>query len=270
MKLYLFIGIIVFVIASPFFSNAGSPGGPERIIKLGKFTSQQLDELIRTASLIEDPGDRIGFLSEKFLGTQYEDHTLVGSNDTKEVLTVNLEGVDCFTLLDYVEAMRLSADYGQFVPNLVKTRYKSSKVAYVNRNHFFTDWYVNNSDRISDVTLKIGNSETAKSLKRLNRIDENSRYLPGIKIVDRDIEYIPSVNIDEQILSKIRTGDYLGIYSERPGLDVSHTGIAVRKSDRLYIRHASSSKGKREVVDEVLKDYIKDKPGLVILRVISK
>ena len=75
---------------------------------------------------------------------------------TPEVLTINLAGVDCFTLLDYVEAMRLSASFDDFKKNLKKIRYQSGIVDYQHRNHFFTDWIEFNSDLVADVTKQIG------------------------------------------------------------------------------------------------------------------
>ena len=64
----------------------------------------------------------------------------------------------------------------------------------------------------------------------------------------------------------MNTGDYAGIYTDREGLDVSHTGIIIKKNDKTYLRHASPKEIYRKVVDEDLAEYFSDKPGLVIFR----
>jgi hypothetical protein len=66
----------------------------------------------------------------------------------------------------------------------------------------------------------------------------------------------------------LRSGDYVGIYSEHAGLDVSHTGLIVKKSGQVLLRHASSRSNVKRVLDEDLLDYLRDKPGLVVYRVI--
>jgi hypothetical protein len=64
----------------------------------------------------------------------------------------------------------------------------------------------------------------------------------------------------------MRTGDYAGIYSETEGLDVSHVGIVIRKQDALFLRHASSALGAGAVIDQDFLEYMKGRPGLILLR----
>jgi hypothetical protein len=68
-------------------------------INLGQWTEDSLNELLDEASSISQPGERIAFLSEKFLGTAYLESTLIGSKDTSEVFVINLEQVDCLKVL---------------------------------------------------------------------------------------------------------------------------------------------------------------------------
>ncbi|MHC4725403.1 MAG: N-acetylmuramoyl-L-alanine amidase-like domain-containing protein, partial [Planctomycetota bacterium] len=82
----------------------------------------------------------------------------------------------------------------------------------------------------------------------------------------RKITYIPSESIDNDILKKMNTGDYAGIYTNLDGLDVSHTGIIIKKKDKVYLRHASSKDMYRKVVDEDLIEYFKNKPGILVYR----
>ncbi len=82
----------------------------------------------------------------------------------------------------------------------------------------------------------------------------------------REVAYIPSKCVDAEVTKKLKTGDYVGIYSEQEGLDVSHVGIVIKKKDAIDLRHASSVKTKRGVVDEDLKKYLESKPGIIVLR----
>jgi hypothetical protein len=65
-------------------------------------------------------------------------------------------------------------------------------------------------------------------------------------------------------LSKLKSGDFVGIYTDEEGLDASHTGIIIKKTGKVFLRHASSKSQK--VVDEDLSEYMKNKPGLIVYR----
>ncbi len=103
-------------------------------------------------------------------------------------------------------------------------------------------------------------------MKLLNQREDGSYFLPGIQPKDRLITYLPVDMIDDSILSELRTGDYIGIYSEKQGLDVSHVGIFIKEENKTYLRHASSLKEYRKVVDQDFKDYMADKPGILVFR----
>jgi hypothetical protein len=235
-------------------------------ILLGKFSQEELDHIIRESSKIKAVGKRIDFLSRQFLGLDYVESTLIGDINTPEVFVINMEGVDCFTFIDYIEAMRLADSFSEFKNNLKKIRYSSGRVAFKNRNHFFTDWIEFNSDFVTDVTEKIGDKKFIRVIKTLNEKENGIYFLPGIKPFQRQITYIPSDRIDEPIINKLRTGDYIGVYSKIKGLDVSHVGIIIKDNDKVYLRHASSLKIYRKVIDQDFKKYISDKPGIIVLR----
>ncbi len=233
-------------------------------ILLGKWSEDILDNLIHEASKIKEAGERIAFISKHFLNTPYKDSTLTGDINTPEVFVINLEAMDCLTFIEYVEAMRISKSFSEFKENLKMVRYRSGVVSFTSRNHFFTDWVEFNSDLINDITNEIWNS--IEKLKVLNKKWDNSYILPGIQPVHREIRYIPSSNINDSLIDKLKRGDYVGIYSFRKGLDVSHVGIIIKGKGSTYLRHASSKKGYRKVIDEDFKDYIINKPGVIILR----
>jgi hypothetical protein len=240
--------------------------GEKMQINLGKWTENGLDRLIRKASLIEDPGRRIAFLSGHFLGLAYKESTLIGDSSTAEVLVVNLSAVDCFTFLDSIEAMRLSVSFGDCLVKLHQVRYRGSRVSYADRKHFFTDWSVHEPTSVYDVTRKIGGERTKSILKTLNLKEDGTPLLHGLMSHQRNIQYIPTEHIDQTVFNRLKTGDYAGICSTLEELDVSHVGIIVREGKTVFFRHASSDIRYRKVIDQHLEEYITGKPGLIILR----
>ena len=240
----------------------GRMEGKERIL-LGRWTVQSLDRLLLQASGITDSGSRIAFLSERFLGTPYKENTLRGGPEVPEILTLNLEEVDCYTYLDYVEAMRLSASFSGLLKMLRRIRYRAGEVSYFKRNHFFIDWREANRRFVADVTRQVGGTYTRIVTKILNRKEDGSPFLSGIPESPRRLAYLPA-EFTGGMVDRLRTGDYGGIYSETAGLDVSHTGIIVLTGGKTLFRHASSLQ--RKVVEEELGAYLKGKPGLVLLR----
>ncbi|MBI5846880.1 MAG: DUF1460 domain-containing protein [Nitrospirae bacterium] len=239
-------------------------------INIGRWIEDELDRIIREAARIADPGERIAFLSEYFLNTPYQESTLIGSDHREEELVIDLGSLDCFTFLDYVEAMRLSSSYSDFKEKLTQVRYRSGLVSFATRNHFFSDWSEYRSAFVRDVTKEISNDKAKNLKKTLNQKADGTLFLSGVATVDRIITYIPADEIDAPMREKLRTGDYLGIYSDSAGLDVSHVGIIIRAETSLFLRHASSSSDIRKVVDQDFMQYIKEKPGLVVLRPLAK
>lgn len=242
------------------------PSPNNGLILLGKWTSEKLDALLHESSKMNDIGSRIDSLSKHFLGTPYQESTLIGDINTPEVFVINLGGVDCFTLLDYIESMRLSAAFQEFKENVKKVRYQRGAVSFEKRNHFFTDWREFNSTRIDDVTERIGAETVMRVKKLLNKKEDGTCFLPGIQPKERFIHYIPVNAIDNGIIDRLKIGDYIGIYATEKGLDVSHVGIFIQEGEKIYLRHASSLEEHRKVVDQNFKDYIAEKRGIIVLR----
>lgn len=238
----------------------------DEYINLGEFTKSKISQMITQSLKYETNGEKIDFISSHFINVPYVPFTLIGNYKSRETLTINLAGLDCFTYLDYVDAIRLSSDYGEFRDNLVKVRYKGGKVSYAARKHFFSDWPSSDTGRIKDVTKAVGGKSTVSVTKFLNERKDGTKYLNGIPVVIRKVMYIPSAQLSKSVTDKLMTGDYVGIYSNEDGLDVSHTGILIRKGGKVYLRNASSRKDTRRVLDEELLVYLKDKPGIVVYR----
>ena len=238
----------------------------DEYVRLGTWTQSELGTLLSQASTIQDAGQRIEFLSGLFLGVAYSHSTLIGNRDRPEVLVVNFQAVDCFTYLDYVEAMRRSASFEEFLFQLKRVRYRDGNIGFEKRNHFFTDWKESQAGYIEDITERIGGPGTETVVKRLNDRGNGQAYIPGIPSSVRNISFIPSQRLDEAMVNRLQSGDYIGIYSPKKGIDVSHTGIVVKKADGVYLRHASASRSYRKVIDQNFRHYIQRKYGIIVFR----
>jgi len=206
---------------------------------LGRYTAEDLDVLIADACRITDIGERIAFLSRQFLDIDYRENTLAGNREREELFVINFREVDCLTFLESIAALSLSKTFTEFKDMLKKVRYRNGIVSYETRNHFFTDWAVHNADSFHDITLLIGKPETVIKEKIMNEKADGTPLIPGIQPVIRKIFYLPSIKVGTGVLKKMRTGDYIGIYSEENGLDVTHVGIFIRNTDSFFLRHAS-------------------------------
>lgn len=239
-------------------------------VELDPYTLNKLNALLKKRSETSDheKGALIGFLSEAFLGTPYQANMLQGSDKTPEKLIIDFRGLDCFTYLDYVEALRKSTSPKEFINNVIKTRYIKGNIHFLNRKHFFTDWAYREYKLATDITAEI--SPHAVSIEKyLNKKADDGSYLPGLPVVKRAITYIPSNFINEEVLSHLKSGDFIGIYTKLAGLDVTHVGFFIMTDKGPMLRNASSRKENEKVVDSPFMDYVVKTPGIIVLRALE-
>lgn len=259
----LFKITLLFLLSAALFSCTPPPKQP---LNLGHWDQMKINHLLSAASKISDPGQKVTFISAAFLGTPYYAQTLMGSSSEPETFVLRLDGVDCFTFLDYVESLRRSSNYSEFLNVLHQVRYQKGSVSFLNRNHFFSQWGNAPLAPLQDVSAQIGGENTRWETKYLNQKEDGTLFLPGYPIKKQIIAFIPPESVDEETLSHLQTGDYIGIYSPRPGLDVSHTGIVIKNGAGTFLRHASSRGFWKRVRDEKLLDYLDNKKGIIIYR----
>jgi hypothetical protein len=236
-------------------------------VAFGRWSEADLAALIAAGRRSDAPGERIAEISRHFLATPYAAGTLVGDPRTPEQLIVNLACFDCFTLLDTIEALRRASSAADFPDQLRQVRYRGGLVDYTSRRHFFSDWVDGADALIEDATAAVGPGRARVAVKQLNLRRDGTHWLPGLPVTPREITYIPADRIDRDLLPALQTGDYVGIYTESAGLDVSHVGLIVKGPDGVRLRHASSLPGVQRVVDVDLLEYLQGKPGLVVYRV---
>lgn len=245
---------------------AAQPGSSARV-QMDPYTAGKLiavlDQVAHHRHL--SSGHMIDVVSAQFLATPYRDHVLQGSATTPEKLIIDFTGLDCFTYLDYVEAARRSYSQQDFVNQLVLTRYVDGIVSFTHRKHFFSDWANRTYELATDITAAVS-PDSVTVVKQLNLKADGSNYLPGLPVVERAITYIPTAHIDAALIRKLRTGDFIGIYTPLAGLDVTHVGFFIMTDRGPMLRNASSRAENQKVVDSPFLDYVARTPGIIVYR----
>ncbi|MDX2480702.1 MAG: DUF1460 domain-containing protein [Desulfuromusa sp.] len=260
--------ISFFTVLSVFLISCSAPR--KKTVNLGDWNREKIEHLLSEAGQIPDPGQRVTFISAAFLETPYVANSLIGTAETAERFVLRLDGVDCFTLLDYVEALRRTSNLDEFKKTLRRIRYREGRVNFLNRNHFFSEWGDGDFTQLHNVTDLVGGTAIRRVEKQLNQKADGTLYLPGYPVKKRGIVFILPEAVNESLLTRLRSGDYVGIYSLDPGLDVSHSGIVVKKAGKVFLRHASSRLFLKKVVDEELLSYLAGKNGLIVYRPVNK
>ena len=234
--------------------------------------------------------DVIIAIGKSFLGVDYEAHTL--DPDGKEHLIIHLTGLDCYTFLesDLVFARCIKTGkttFEDYQKELENIRYRGGKLTdYTSRLHYFSDWIYDMDKRgiAKDVTKEIGGIPYTKTINFMSthadaykQLKNNPAFVDSIKKIEDDINsrkyyYIPqdSIAVYEK---NIQSGDILGITTNIGGLDISHTGIAIRMDDgRIHLFHAPNVGMKVQIAELPLADYIKShkaQTGIMVIRAIE-
>lgn len=232
------------------------------------------------------PNQVVAFIGKQFIGTPYVANTLEG---TPEMLTVNVDELDCTTYIDVVSAMAVTIgerrnSWQDFVHNLEKMRYRQGKVdGYASRMHYISDWIVTNSHKglIRDVTDRL-----PQPSYQVKTLDYMSRHRDSYPALADSLEYerIKSMEVgyrshrypyikSNALLGKnaaktLKEGDIVALTTKIDGLDVSHMGIIVFEADGPHLMHASTKEGK-VVIDRLpLGEYLRKNRNVTGLRVI--
>lgn len=224
--------------------------------------------------LIEKPpGEILAAIGRQFIGNPYEAHTL--DRSTSEELVTDLHSFDCVTFIENalalaraVTANRLTFD--AYREQLRLLRYRGGVIdGYTSRLHYFTEWIADNAAKgiLRDVTQEIGGVRLKKKISFMSSHREAYPQLAADSLFGRmqsiegalskkEMFYIPKELI-RSIDRKIHTGDVIAITTSIEGLDVTHTGIAVRIGDgTLHYMHAPNVNGTVTISAEPLWKYV--------------
>jgi hypothetical protein len=227
-------------------------------------------------------------IGKSFLGTDYVANTLEVGEEEK--LVINLTGLDCYIFLEtsLVFARCIKAGkttFKDYQKELTNIRYRDGKLnEYPSRLHYFSDWIFDMNKRGigKDITKEIGGKRYVKKINFMSthvdsykQLKENQKFVKEISNIERQIStrkyfYI----LQEEIASvedKIQSGDIIGITTNVEGLDIAHTGIAIRMDDgRIHFMHAPIVGKKVQITEMPLTDYIKGnkkQTGIMVLRI---
>ena len=229
----------------------------------------------------------IAEIGKSFIGTDYVANTLEKGEEEK--LVINLTGLDCYifleTSLSFARCIKNEKtsfeDYQKEVTNL---RYRNGMLKdYPSRLHYFSDWIydINKRGIGKNITKEIGGKPYDKKINFMSthvdsykQLKNNPKFVEDIVKIENEISsrkyfYIPQEEI-EQADVKIQSGDIIGITSGVEGLDIAHTGIAIRMDDgRIHFMHAPIVGKKVQITEKPLADYIKGnkkQTGIMVLR----
>lgn len=230
---------------------------------------------------------RVAAFAHLLEGTPYASGTLEG---TPEMLTVNLDSMDCTTFVETVAAMALTLDEGRnawqdFIYNLEQLRYRQGRAdGYASRLHYVSDWIVDNTHRglLTEVTDRLsGWSHQVKTLDYMSRHrsaypamadDETYEKIKSSEVGFRSHRF-PILKSSLMQTKKgeglLRDGDIVIFTTKTDGLDASHMGIVAIHSDgKAHVIHASSAAG--SVIDDplTLSEYLRKNHSINGIRVI--
>lgn len=235
------------------------------------------------------------WFARQFMNRPYVAHTLEVKGE--EHLAVNLQSLDCTTLVENVCALTLTVRHGgtsfrDFCHWLRQLRYADGKLCgYSSRNHYFSQW-VQSGERlglIREVTSdeKASFAALTKPMKlTLSYMSAHPDAYPLLKVdaaerkliaeMERQasgdtIRYITAENVGrgKADLGDIHDGDILALTTSKAGLDVSHLGFAVwGKDGKLHLLNASSIHHKVVLEPMTLRQYMQKHPSQTGIRVV--
>ncbi len=226
-------------------------------------------------------------IAKSFMGTDYAPNTLEKSDE--ENLVIHLTGLDCYTFLESSLVLARCIKDGKtsfqdYENELTKIRYRNGKIdEYPSRLHYFSDWIYDMNKRGigKDITKEIGGVPYKKKIDFMSthvnsyrQLKDNPKFVDEIAAIEKQISsrknyYVPQEKI-ESVEKKIENGDIIGITTNVDGLDIAHTGIAIRMDDgRIHLLHAPNVGYKVQITEKPLADYIKGikkQTGIMVLQ----
>lgn len=230
-------------------------------------------------------GERVAFVGRFFLGKPYVAFTLEAPGP--ERLQVNLQGLDCTTLVENALALsRLSVsakkDFKTYQSILIDIRYRKGRLeGYPSRLHYASEWLFDNMEKGYVRLVKTTGMTAFRPT-----VDYMSTHPGSYAALKADSTLLPVIAAQEAVVNKltfpmmpkasltqkapfIDEGDVIAITTSLSGLDFAHLGIAVRQKGKVFLLHASST-GKKVLISETpLSVYlagIKKHSGIVVVR----
>ncbi len=259
------------------------------VIYTKKDSARIVKMLATAARLPQQPASWNLYFARQFIGTPYVGGTLDRANEEK--LVVNLPELDCTTFVEQVMAMsrcaaRKSVSFRDFCEELRHIRYIGGEVSYVKRQHYFTVWIEDNAEEglVKEIqepvppfnaTQQVSVNWMTTHVGNYKMLTKHPEWKKGIRQLEESISgkryrYIPKADVaNTSLLRKtVHNGDIIAIITNKQGLDTTHIGFAVWRSDGLHLLNASSLH--KRVIDEpmTLRQYLWKSRSRLGIRVI--
>ena len=225
-------------------------------------------------------------MGKTFLDTEYVAHTLEQPGEEK--LVINLRGLDCVSFCEnslvFARCIKKGkTTFDQYKAELQFIRYRGGVIdRYPSRLHYFSDYILDNEKKgvWKNVTKNIGGVPFRKTVNYMSthpdsysQLKQHPEFVPLIQqqeeaISKRAMVHIPKGDI-ARVADKIQSGDVIGITSDIPGMDIAHTGIAIRQNEGLYFMHAPIAGSKVMITTKTLAEYLagnKKQLGIMVAR----
>ena len=235
-------------------------------------------------------GDIVTVIGKNLIGSPYAESTL--ETGPAEMLVTDLHTFDCVTFVENVLALSLCVmkdqlSFNDYRTTLERVRYRGGlRNGYPSRLHYFSEWITDNEQKgfVRDVTRRLHGRPQKKIVDYLSThpgahpclgIDSvRERISAQEKKLSARTMYVVPVRDLPRVSSGIRDGDIIAITTSLKGLDVRHTGFALRESDgSLHLLHASELDRRVEITPETLGQYLAKHTrdsGVMIVRVDGK
>jgi len=247
--------------------------GPQELHSEDEEIVRQKFELAGKESLQNKPiGDVMRVIGMSFLGTPYAAHIL--EEPGEEHLVINLRGLDCVSFTENTLALSRcvkmgKTSYDEFTRQLQLIRYRNGNINhYPSRLHYFSDWIDDNVKKgiVRNATRSIGGRRYRKAINYMttHRSDyrqlSNEAFYGEIGEMEKSLTarvhyYVPKGKLIP-LQMKIRTGDIIAITSALPGMDIAHTGLAIRVDGVVRLLHAPIVGSQVQITEKSLVDYL--------------
>lgn len=217
-------------------------------------------------------------IGKRFIAKPYRANML--SNANPEVLITSLEAFDCVTFLENSLAIKYANGDDSLYPKALKhVRYAGDSVQYEKRYHYFTDAMqslafplIIDSAHATKLRKDFSFLSTFLQKKLPISVDLNLLANRELSLASRTFQYT-SVTHVPSLLPLIQSGDLVGFVTSNPHLDFLHTGMLVRRGNKIHLLHASQDKKQVVLSEESLQVYLKSHPkfiGICVFRPIFK
>lgn len=261
----------------------------DSLLKYAVYTKADSAQVVRFLKM--DAGkDDVLFYARQFIGVPYVAATLEKCDP--ERLVVNLQQLDCTTLVETTLALALTKRQGSdsftdYCHNLMRLRYWNGKMnGYLSRLHYFTWWMHDNiaKDLVTEVqdnanftaTINVQNHYMSKHPDKYKYLNAHKEWVDSIAHMEQryngiDGRYLPEEKtaLSKKQLSKIENGDIVAIVTKKDGIDYSHLGFVVWERDgKLHLLNASSIHHKVVEEPKTLRQYLKEHPSSIGIRLL--